>query len=109
MSDEEIICTWMEPPTTARFPERWWYAIGSKRQPCTLDLDALHEVEARLTYHQLLQYQQLLLNQQIFMLMQVNYEDLWRLLHASAADKIKALATVLRPIVEAAQKEKVSA
>jgi len=110
VSDEEVIAAFMEPVPGFReidYPKSiagWWTApTGHTKVPAVLDLDALHEVEARLTEERWDLY--------ISEFWKLSIGSTWArdYLHASAADKIKALATVLRPIVEAAQKEKVSA
>lgn len=117
MTDDEVICTWMEPrPKTQtgmiyRFygnssgivdslstREGWWVCdeVILDGEPTTiisprpLDLDALHEVEARLTDEQWWNYSN-------------NFNmpcDFRALIHLSAAQKIKSLAAVLRPLVE---------
>ncbi len=120
MTDEEIICGWMEPkPPEDSAPlsrtyrgdifsdgEFWmadeyttvWHVV-----PLTLDLDALHLVEARLTDIQWATYQ-LALASVIDPKKRISEQELlamrpwvWKLFqHASAEQKIKALAAVLR-------------
>ena len=61
MTDEELICEWMEPRPTKSiyeivranepYPGKWWidrHPSSSEWRPCNLTLDYLHEVEARL-------------------------------------------------------------
>jgi hypothetical protein len=98
MTNVEIICTFMEPHWKTRMP--YAYPFNPAVMP-TLDLDALHEVEARLTYAQWDGYGAAMAS--------LVGRTAPNLLHASAEQKIKALAAVLRPVVEAAQKEKAAA
>lgn len=94
MTDEEIICTFMEPLRDKWALPKWWHWAGGKRKLRDLGLDALREVQARLTDEQWATYES-----------QFNSASTWRqLLHASTEQKIKALAAVLRPSMEAAQK-----
>lgn len=88
MTDAEVICTFMEPKPDPEELRLWL--------PGSLTLDALWEVEERLTAEQFAAYIERL-------------EDGWDinglardygLVHARAEQKIKALAAVLRPIVE---------
>src|SRR6185369_9847696 len=108
MSDEEVICTWM-----GWFTGDWTGGGGlgepARWTPTLLDLDALHEVEARLAVEQWDEYAIAMLDKGIVRNAGVGNRFAYRMLHASAADKIKALAAVLRTVVEAAHKEKVSA
>lgn len=95
-TDEEIICTWMEPkpepplrlPTEAETNSRWWKRVYNDIlrgwEPHTLTLDALWEVEERL----LMEHRAITLRE---------YRIGW---HATPAQKVKALAAVLRPLVE---------
>ena len=91
MTDEEVICAFMEPEADLRIDSdfEWWGQIWSNGVrsvfPRTLTLDALWEVEERLTTLQAVNYAGLLLDGQ----------EGWTW-HATAAQKIKALATVLR-------------
>lgn len=78
-TDEEVICEWMEPP------------LSHERVPIRLTLDRLHAVEARLNDKQWQKYLGEFL------------DDEWHgwrahrnLLHATAAQKIAALAAVIR-------------
>jgi hypothetical protein len=105
-SDEEIICTWME--TRPKYVSqgqpgwieddqwnahhRWWKWFVDKdwqHLPVDLDLDALWEVEERLTGEQWGEYSGLLMDPR-----GVNHTRF--LLHATAEQKTKALAAVLR-------------
>jgi hypothetical protein len=92
VTDEEMICNFMEPkpegrPSSYGSGEVWWRwgwrYIGWLPRPLTLD--ALWEVEARLTDEQCSRY-----TRELVML-----PWLW---HATAAQKIKALAAVLREV-----------
>jgi hypothetical protein len=117
MTDQEVICTWMEPKPTAAASSTvsagaWWnrYA-GVQRsgpawvltpfsgpwEPCPLTLDALWEVEERLTPEQQGQYTTALLA-----IIAVPFRCGWTW-HATPEQKIKALASVLRPLVEVKQ------
>ena len=101
LTDQEIICTWMEPkpeppmrlPTEAESQSQWWKRVYNSLdrgwEPYTLTLDALWEVEERLTA---LEWGEYLLN-----LPYIKRE----VVHATPAQKIKALAAVLRPLVTA--------
>ena len=87
----------------------WWIEIRGKHlpHPRLHTLDALHEVEARLTDSQWALYAHALCSG-------YDYDDIGLMLyrdwiHATAEKKIKALAAVLRPVVEAAHKDKVAA
>lgn len=103
MTDEEIICTWMEPLPGFRginYPKSvagWWTAPnGQAKTPTTLDLDALHEVEAQLTEelwekYEIALWAEITPNERI-------YDREW--IHATASDKIKALAAILKYEVE---------
>lgn len=111
MSDEEVICSFMEPRPTDP-PENalemqicgspvlskggFWvwiccYEDGDvpKAIPISLTLDALHEVEARLTKEQWEQYASLMMDP-------AGIQHTRFLLHASGEQKIKALAAVLK-------------
>lgn len=104
MTAEEIICEFMEarPETRSGVGDntRWWracYYLVSQDETVTsyraqpLDLDCLHEVEARLTGEQWTLYYD--------HLWATNYgqeHPTWRfLIHASAPQKIAALAKVI--------------
>lgn len=110
MSEEEVICEWMEPrpdvvddgadPNACyKWPHRWWkwYRDRNGHLPRELDLNALHEVEARLSDKQWLDYRR------EFRLVVERVNGTWPLgqrskdmLHATAEQKIRALASVLR-------------
>jgi hypothetical protein len=117
MTDREIICAWMEPrpergpwdcrPWRSRSPNGWWQAHDSRRMdapndwyPKPLDLDSLHEVEARLTNEQWAYFMAALLPEEFTPPFPLTAFQ--AVTHAAAEQKIAALATVLRPIVEAA-------
>ena len=95
MTDAEVICNFMEPEG-ANYRRKWWQAIlkdGRLRvdnpvEPVTLTLDRLHEVEARLTVKQRMDYAE---EFGCFCGFHV-----FNGLHATADQKIKALATILR-------------
>lgn len=102
MTNEEIICEFMEPRSHERpgqttpkalLGSPWWdWAISYGAFPKSLTLDRLHEVEARLTDEQWVNY--------IAELLLGTYDDITgthrRLVHASTTQKIKALASVLK-------------
>jgi hypothetical protein len=99
MSDEEVICGWMEPKppernrSTDKSTADWWaldlYGVYWNPRSLTT-LDALHEVEARLTDAQQLAY---------WLALSRGGEPkrgYWRIVHATSARKIKVLAEVIR-------------
>ncbi len=95
MTDEELIVTWMEPkpgPLDSPDDVDWWgcrVLTGCYQWfPRTLDLDALHLVEAKLTDDQQWEYIEAIRGK-------VNAPT-WRFLHATAEKKIGALAHVIR-------------
>jgi hypothetical protein len=123
LSDAEIICAWMEPkpPTGMQSglyahrwsPNRvWWHTYSASRQtepvetpwvvnewePRPMNLDALWKVEERLTDCQMSTYER-----------ELNHAVLhakprprcWYIWHADKPARIKALAAVLRAVVEA--------
>lgn len=110
MTDAEVICGWMQPKPALRQTEGewelaicatslgWWLltTTGYERGdepiivPADLTLDRLREVEARLTEEQWVHYGILMENRPVGMRLSK------ALLHASADQKIKALAAVLR-------------
>jgi hypothetical protein len=108
MSDEETICEFMESKPEMRQDDAVWWRwgwvprIGSSLfqppgycwLPVRLTLDALHKVEAKLTDEQWDRYSS-----------EFDYPASARnrksLLHATAAQKVKALAAVLRSAVPA--------
>jgi hypothetical protein len=106
MSDREVIATWMEPKPQLTTRQRvsfggWWLSLPDHRgirrwhQPRDWGrewLQALHEVEERMTQHQRGLYVDTLSGDRC--------RDLWLILHASAEQKIAALASVLRAEVE---------
>jgi hypothetical protein len=102
MTDQELICAWMEPrPIPSKNGWRsspWWKrklrGARDYAHPRELDLDALWEVEERLTNEQWEKYLHEFARTQ-------GYWPLRTLLHATPEQKIRALAQVLRPIVEA--------
>lgn len=95
-TDMEVICAFMEKRPgpnehggTGWSGGRWWYWSRSW-MPRELTLDAIHEVEERLSGEQRLVY-----------LLEISRNGTpetgyWRRIHATAATKIKALAAVLR-------------
>lgn len=100
MTDAEVICAWMEPrPGSAAeaYNSRWWNGSPwTELRPFNLTLDALREVESRLSEAQWDRYEALALK------WRYEYSSSYRAaLHASAEQKIKALAAVLRKEVEA--------
>ncbi len=112
MSDEEIICGWMEPNPYSRTRSRdseggWWRLIGWYRKTGTwhprMDwtLDALHLVEKRLTDEQWFAYcAEFAVANLPEPTSNPGYKETvaWDRahLHADAKQKIKALAAVLR-------------
>ncbi len=120
MTDSEVICTWMDPKPpigwlAAEFSlqrSRWWLASSDWDEwaPMPLTLDALWEVEERLTKDQWQSYCATFAVENIGrdIADEQTYENqvIWdRIhLHASPFVKIRALAAVLRPLVEGAAK-----
>jgi len=95
MTDEEVICTWMEPKPDGRAKRGaskglWWIRVrGVRWFPSVLTLDRLWEVEDRLIHQgRADEYRYSLVHRDAYFF------------HATAAQKIKALAAVLRPEVE---------
>lgn len=117
LTDEEVICEFMEAKPEAFLATGsqahpsvggWWrsdfrFTSPSPNdgeyywKPRKLTLDALHEVEARLTDEHWKEY--------CWRFQRGGMCSWWEnqrdFLHASAEQKIKALASILRPIVEA--------
>lgn len=102
MSDAEIICAFCEPKPTDTLPDtvrgtKWWRlslkGYLARWIPKYLGLDALHEVEARLTDEQWDRYASLMMDP-------AGIRHTRFLLHATAGEKIKALAAVLRAEVK---------
>lgn len=108
MSDEEIICAWMEPKPNilagdcVGLPHQWWRRVGitSEVEPVRLTLDRLHEVEKRLTDAQWRHYCGLMFQHakrpDANPIQDLTTATRKALLHATVAQKIKALAAVLR-------------
>jgi hypothetical protein len=125
-SDEEVICNWMEPVahqyelrqqyrdkchrtiaiggSAAFIPRprrRWWeisQEVGGPFVPVALTLDRLHEVEERLTERQQDEYSKEL-SRLIYSIdgpSAFYRSELFMFFHATAAQKIKALAKVIR-------------
>lgn len=102
LTDAEVICGWMEPKPVRIWPQdipdgHWWSALWSTGTgwswiPATLDLDALHEVEARLSEDEWWIY----LGELHVATKGVAAYAYRHLIHATAAQKIAALAAVLR-------------
>jgi hypothetical protein len=109
MTDQEVICAWMEPKPrltkSGQFhanEKRWandlhWWDYRPTTSPylfpCPLTLDALWEVEERLTDGQWRKYYDALC---------ISCEPklkfgMYDVIHATPEQKIKALAAVLRP------------
>ena len=101
MTNEEKICEWMDPVPGFRgvdYPysvKGWWIReAGEEKHPAPLTLDRLHEVEARLSDEQWDTYAELLHDQWA----KDPLRGLWRYyIHATAAQKIAALAAVISP------------
>lgn len=104
MTDQEIICTWMEPKPTssadAATGHKWWVWLSGPNAVLfvcdpTLMLGLLWEVEERLIE---LGYRDHIDNAISF--------EVWRdavsasTWHATPEQKVKAIAVVLRPLVE---------
>jgi hypothetical protein len=124
MTDQEVICAWMEPkpdkgpfdfrPWSDGTPGGWWEAVPEARfcspvnewLPRTLTLDALWEVEERLV-SEALEFESEKSSEQFCRMRLHDYQRQlikttnWQQWHATAEQKIKVLAQVLRPIVEA--------
>ena len=105
VSDQEVICCWMEPKSLeapgqttpkALLGSPWWdWSIGFGAFPKPLTLDLLRQVEERLGNNDRLR------SAYVYALWNAVepgplMSDRWALIHASAAAKIKALADVLR-------------
>jgi hypothetical protein len=90
LSDTEIVIAWMEPGLL----DIWMYRGR-------LTLDALWEVEERLTNNQWLEYRRQILGYPELAMIRDRLEvEEKRLLHATPFVKIRALAAVLRPLME---------
>lgn len=106
MTDDETICNFMEPNAEAlATDDLHWHGIVSKpgggwriSGPRTLDLDALWEVEELLTDEQWDAYQQLMLP--------IRTGRRYRSGHATAEQKIKAIAKVLHASTQLPMKER---
>lgn len=112
LSDDEVICTFMEarpvdqPDRTlenwAKSEGGWWqfkwshFWEGYRAHPTDLTLDVIHEVEERLTPEQRAEYCKAMLQSPFT----ERRKWSWEMLHADAPARIKALASILRPIVE---------
>lgn len=117
MTDAEVVASWMEAKPSreetavsdcGHSPERWWYwhddyVTGAEiLAHCPLTLDQLHEVEKRLSDAQWQHYAVLMFHCCCTEARTANpIEDLLTknrraLLHATAEQKIRALAGVLR-------------
>ncbi len=107
-TDEEVICAWMEPKPEANkayVVRSWWRSrtllTGSAAGrgcfviadiiPRTLTLDALHEVEARLTDEHWVSYLISLVPKSLS-----GWTELRDATYATAEQKVKALAAVIR-------------
>lgn len=103
LSDAEIVCEFMEPRPIDRWggnPWRWWTWLGlcphhmhcdGHPTSAVLTLDRLHEVEARLTDEQWMKY-----TDSLVLRLREDMDGPRTLIHLSADQKIKALASVLR-------------
>lgn len=98
MNDACLICEWMEPRPNLRagecagLPGQWWKRRGitNEVKPMPLTLDALWEVEERLTGAQVEAYLMALVG------CTTDIAVIARAVHATAEQKIKALADVIR-------------
>ena len=98
MTDEEVICEFMEPHESMNWI---WWKINRDMTVIhrELTLDALWEVEERLKqdYTKWEQYVDLMMGRKLYHFRKIlDYADITATIHATAAQKIKALATVLR-------------
>jgi hypothetical protein len=112
MSDEEVICTFMSPKpelppywSTGWPQNRWWLLMqtdagGMAWHPRLLDLDTLWQVEERLTDEHRWDYKDLLVEMLCNGASALIDDRTWNVIHADALTRIKALAAILRPIVE---------
>lgn len=101
-TDEEVICEWMEPKPEDLNPHvgllvskgEWWYryTLDKTWTACKPNLDRLHEVEARLTDEQWERYLDQLVDDDAIS----GYQTERDICHATAAQKIAALAAVIR-------------
>ena len=113
MTDAETICDFMEPrpdkgpfdfhPWLGSTPDGWWLStsgwdLDATWKPRSLSLDALHLVEARLKDEQFWQYVLRLIPRRT---MASSEAGMRALIHATADQKIKALAAVIRDIKNA--------
>jgi hypothetical protein len=105
VSDISVVCRFMEPNPCSRSTARdsdggWWRLTGydpGEWQPANyLTLDRLYKVEERLTDEQWRCYLSRLDGGDL----ERSYWDIRKLTHASAAQKITALAHVLRMRME---------
>jgi hypothetical protein len=101
LSDQEVICAFMEPRPepnthggTHRSARGWWFWSGTW-EPRTLTLDALWEVEEKLKQRP--RGQRAAYYEHQGLLSEATDGESW---HATPAQKIAALASVLRPLVE---------
>lgn len=122
LSEEEVVATFMEKKPNVNglmsASVGWWVlhaiakfsgevgGVSVAYLPRDLTLDALHEVEAKLSDRQRQYYCALIFQRCCGAARTMNpIEDLltpnrWGMIHTSAAQKISALAQVLRPEVE---------
>ena len=105
LSDEEIICQFMEPMPQCGIRQIlqdrlvipiWWGCAWDGWQSIVPDLTELYEVESRLSDEQWGEYGLKLAES----LQSQGWQYVRNLIHASSAQKIRALAEVLRPEVE---------
>ncbi len=103
LSDAEVVCEFMEEQGVPYngVSRRWfWHIIRcpglDADLPCTLDLDTLRKVQERLTDEQWRAYAALLSGVQMRTGVRVAFSTCKALIHASAEQKIVALACVLR-------------
>lgn len=120
MSDEEVICDFVEPLATIdcaaggkRSLADWWRRetawsdtlVWKPWVPARLTLDALWKVEDRLSEQQRRHYCVLIFHavcteaRTSNLIEDTMTKNRWPMIHASAAQKIKALAAVLRVAV----------
>ncbi len=93
MKNDEIICRWMEP-TLSKNSGKWMLWTGFNFLPRHLSLDALHEVEAKLTDEQWTEYRGWFMVEHSMAGHKVPLGSY--LLHVTAEQKITALAAVLK-------------
>ncbi len=115
MTNEEIICEWMERKPTPMDGWRaahlvkkaqWWLSWQDNWEPIPLTLDRLREVEKRLTDEQWDRYRAWFTRLTVPPPPVTSAEYFRMVAQADAAQKIKALAAVLREVAQAGERRK---